>query len=166
MVDDQRTPVPEDDGYGHRAEELAHRVRQLLAAHDAHHGAAEALVAPLEALGHVALGAEGLDDTQPAEGLLDLADELAPQRLRLEAIALEALAHTPHNEARQWQDEEDEEREAPAQDEHTAEVDDDEDGVLQQQVEGAHHRVLHLADVPRDACQHITLALFAEEAQR
>ena len=48
-------------------------------------------------------GGEGLDDAKPPEGLLDLANELTPLVLCLEAGALEALAHTPHDEARQRQ---------------------------------------------------------------
>ena len=124
------------------------------------------LVGVTEALIDELLRGEGLDDTQPAECLLDLTDELPPLVLRLEAGALERLPYAPHDEARDGQDEEDEEGELPADDEHRAEVDEDEDRVLQKEIERTHHGVLHLPDVPRDTSQHVTLALFAEEAQR
>ena len=124
------------------------------------------LVGVTEALINELLCGEGLDDTQPAERLLDLTDELPPLVLRLEAGALERLPYASHDEARDGQDEEDEEGELPADDEHRAEVDEDEDRVLQKEIERTHHGILHLPDVPRDTGQHVALALFAEEAQR
>ena len=73
---------------------------------------------------------ERLDDAQPREGLLDHAHESPPLRLPLEAVSLESLAHGSHDVTGYRQDNEDEEGELPADRKKRHEVDDDEDGVL------------------------------------
>ena len=140
-------------------------MRQELAAIHTDDRLAILLVGVTETLINELFRGEGLDDTQPAERLLNLTDELPPLVLRLEAGALERLPYASHDEARDGQDEEDEEGELPADDEHRAEVDEDEDRIFQKEVERTHHGVLHLPDVTRDTGQYVTLALFAEEAQ-
>ena len=69
---------PQHDDYHECAQELAHGVGGLLAHLHAGEVVTIAGVGAVETLVHLLLGAEGLDDAQSAEGLLDLAHGVAP----------------------------------------------------------------------------------------
>ena len=73
-----RAAKPQHDDYHECAQELAHGVGGLLAYLHAGEVVTVAGVGAVETLVHLLLGAEGLDDAQSAEGLLDLAHGVAP----------------------------------------------------------------------------------------
>ena len=166
VAEDERSTVPEDDDDRSGAEELTHGVGQLLATVDAVRGAAEGLILCLEALLDLPLGVERLDDAQPTERLLDLTHQRPPLCLPHERLALELLTHLTHRIASHGQEDEDESCQLPTDQEHGREVNQNEDGILEQHVERTHDRGLNLVHVARDARQDVAFALLGEEAER
>ena len=161
---DAAEPQYNDDHHG--AEELAHGVGHGLADVDAHDVVAIVRVHLVEAAVHLLLGTEGLDDAQAAQRLLHLAHGVAPEGLGLHALALELAPHQAHEPSEDGHEDDGEERELPGDKEQRAEVDRDEDRVLEQHVERRHDARLHLLHVAAHAGNDVALALLAEKAQR
>ena len=89
----------------------------------------------VEALVHLLLGAECLDNAQTAERFLDLAHRVAPQRLRLHRLLLQFLADQAHKPAENRHENDGEQRQLPRNDEQRGEIDDNQDWVLKQHFE-------------------------------
>ena len=115
-------------------------------------------------LAHPYFTRESLDNAQASERFLCHTQDAPPERLHGQAITLEHTPHTPHNKACYRQENEDKERELPANENHATQVDDNHDWVLQHKVKATHNRVLHFGHVARYTGQHIALTLTREIA--
>ena len=71
----------------------------------------------VEAAVHLILGTESLDDAQSAQRLLHLAHRVAPERLSLDALLLQAAAHHSHEPAEDGYKDDGEQRELPRDEE-------------------------------------------------
>ena len=113
----EHTAEPQHDDYHQCAQELAHGVGQRLAYVHPHDVVAVVRVHAVEALVHLLLGTEGLDDAQSAQRFLYLTHRVAPQGLRLDALPLQLAAHNAHEPAEEGHEDDGEERELPADEE-------------------------------------------------
>ena len=104
---------PQHDDNHHRAQELAHGVRQLLARVHPEYVVAVFLVHLSELCVHLVLGVECLDDAQSAQRLLHHAHRIAPKRLRLHRVLLQAAAHIAHEPTEQRHEYDGEKRKLP-----------------------------------------------------
>ena len=163
---DERAAKPEHDDDHHRAEKLAHRVGHLLADVHLEDVVAIGVVDLGEARVHLVLRTEGLDDAQAAQRLLHLAHRVAPQGLRLDGLRLQLAAHHAHEPAEDGHEDDGEERQLPTDGQQGGEIDDDQDGILEEHVERGHDRGVDLLYVATHAGDDVALALLAEEAQR
>ena len=166
VIEHQDSAKPQHDDNHHRAQELAHGVRHLLADIHPHDERAVSVIHPGEAFVHLFLRAESLDDAQSAQRLFHLAHGVAPELLRFDAAGFQFPAHIAHEPAEEGHEEEREERELPGDEYQRGEIGDDEDGILEQHVQGRHDAVLYLLHVSAHAGDDVPLSLFAEEAQR
>ena len=141
-------------------------MRHLLADIHPHDERAVSVIHPGKALVHLLLRAESLDDAQSAQRLFHLAHGVAPELLRLDAAGFQFPAHIAHEPAEEGHEEEREERELPGDEYQRGEIGNDEDGILEQHVQGRHDAVLYLLHVSAHAGDDVPLSLFAEEAQR
>ena len=141
-------------------------MRHLLADVHPHNQRAVSVVYAGEAFVHLLLRAESLDDAQSAQRLFHLAHGVAPKLLRLDAAGFQFPAHIAHEPAEEGHEEEREERELPGDEYQRGEIGNDEDGILEQHVQGRHDAVLYLLHVSAHAGDDVPLSLFAEEAQR
>ena len=119
---------------------------------------------PVEAAGHAFLGVEGLDDAQAAQGLLYLRHGVAPERLGFQRAALELFADDAHDPAHDGNEEDGEQRQLPADKEQGAEIEDNQDGVLDQDLDGTGDGILHFLHVTAHAGDDVALLLFGEKA--
>ena len=165
VAEDQGAAEPEHDGDHGGAEEFAHGVGAGLA--DGHLGVLAAHVVGdlLEAAGHALFGAEGLDDAQAAEGFFDLAHGVAPVALGFGGIGLEFAAGEADDEDHHRGEDDDEQRELPGHAEEDEEVDDDQDGVLDQHLDGAGDGGFDFLDIAADAGDDVAFPFLAEEAE-
>ena len=134
-VEHEDAAEPQDNDDHHCAEELAHGVGHCLSCVDSHDVVAVVRVDTVEAIVHCLLSAEGLDDTQATQRLLHLAHRVTPQGLCLNAAALQLASHHAHKVAEDGHEDDGEQRELPRDEEQRGEIDDDEDGILEQHVE-------------------------------
>ncbi len=138
----------------------------LLTDSDAQQLVAVSGVGLVEAVVHLLLRIEGLDDAQAAERLLHLTHRVAPKLLGLYALRLQLTADKAHEPAEDGYEDDGEDGELPRDDEQRDEVEEDENGVLKQHVERRHDAVLNLLYVAAHAGNDVALALLAEKAQR
>ena len=82
-----------------------------------------------------------------------------------EARLLESAPNAPHRPTQGGKNHEGEERKFPRDVEQTAEIDRNENGVLDQHLQTPHDRVLHLAHVAAHAGDDVAFALIAEERE-
>ena len=148
------------------AQKFAHRMGGALADGYLHRRFAVLVVDGHKTAFHLALCNECLDDAQAAERLLKLAESVAPLRLGIEGVALERLAYAANTDGHDGHDDQGEQRELPTQIDERADIDEQEDGVLDDHVERRADRGVHFVDVGRDARQDVAFALFGEEGQR
>ena len=141
-------------------------MRKVAAAHDALSDAAILLRKVGVAIIHLRLGIEGLDDSQTTESLLKDAEKLAQLSLSLTTLAFEVLTYATDDCAGKRKHDESEEGELRAHDNHRDEIYDDEDGVLEEHVNGGHDRPLDLADIASGSLHDVSLTLFLKEADR
>ena len=157
---------PKHDDNHHRSKELRHWMGKTLTDVHSHDVIAISRVHRVEALVHLLLSTERLDDAQSAQRLLHLTHRVAPQRLCLDGLLLQLASHKPHEPAEQRNEDDCEQRELPRDDEQRDEIDDDENRILEQHVERRHDRIFYLLHITTHACNDIALTLLAEEAQR
>ena len=86
--------------------------------------------------------------------------------LRFHGVGLEAASGGADDADHQRGEDDDEERELPGHPEEDAQVDEDQDRVLDQHLDGAGDGGLHFLDVAADAGDDVAFALLAEEAER
>ena len=141
-------------------------MRHLLPAIDPVGHITKHLIAPLKTSLDLLFRIEGLNDTQTAQRLLNLAHQQAPLLLPLERLTFQLLADLPHDITRQWQQDQDKKRQLPADRDHSDQIDNDQDRVLEQHIQRAHDRGLNLVHVARDPSDDIAFPLLGEEAQR
>ena len=163
--EDEPATEPQDDDDHHRTQELADGMGRTLA-----HGYAVGDVAILvvdlhEALHHLVLGDEGLDDAQAAQRLLNLAHTVRQAALHKQRAGLQLLAYRTDSPGQQGHHQQGEEGELPAEAYHSAQVNEDEDRVLDHHVQRAADAGIHLVDIGRDAGEDIPLALLGKEAE-
>ena len=165
VAQDQGAAEPEDDGDHDGAEAFAHRVGEDLPQEDAAglvlHGAGDAV----EAFLHLLLGPECLDDAQAAEGLFNLRHRVAPQRLGLQGLRFQLAADPAHDPEHEGSEQDGEEGHLPGNENQGAEVEDDQDWVLDQHVQGGRDGSLDFLDVAADAGDDVSFPLLGEEAQ-
>ena len=119
-----------------------------------------------KALLHLALGKESLDDTQSAQGLIELCQQRAPVVLCLLGLALELTADGAHHPSQGRHSHEHEERELPTEEEEGEQRHDDGDGVLDEHLQRVGERGLQSTHVATHAGYDVALALLGEEAER
>ena len=162
--EDERAAEPEDDADHDGAQTLAHRVSRSLADGDAVQFAPHGSRHPVEAAGHAFLGIEGLDDAQAAEGLFDLRHGIAPERLGFQRAAFELFADGPHDPAHDGNEDDGEQGQLPADEEQGAEVEENQDRVFDENLDGAGDGILHLLHVTAHAGDDVALLLLGEKA--
>ena len=166
VIQNQDTAKPQyyhdEDG----SQELTHRVSHLLTDVHAHDVVAIAAVHLVEAPVHLILGAECLDDAQSAQGFLYHTHRITPKRLRLGALCLQLLSYNTHEPAEWWHKEDGEEGELPADADERDEIEENENRILEEHIERRHDAVLYFLHITAHSGDDISLALFAEEAQR
>ena len=166
VVKDERATEPQHDDNEQSAEELAHRVGELLACIDPAYLLPVGAVDRVEAAVHLLFGAESLDYAQSAERFLDETHRVAPHCLCLDGLRLELSADETHEPSHHRNDDKGEQGELPADEKERGEVEDNEYGVLEKHVERRHDGALHLLHVAAHAGYDVALALLGEEAQR
>ena len=119
-----------------------------------------------EALQHLVLGNECLDDAQTAQRLVELRQHVAPAVLDGGRLRLQLTAYLAHNPAGQRSDDDNEYRQLPAYCQHGSKTYDDGDGLAYQHVDTAGDGVLYGSHVGRHARYDVALALLREETQR
>ena len=130
----------------------------VLALHSAGNGA--------EAVGHLFLRQECLDDTQATQGLLDLAHGIAPHRLRLGGFASELAPQPSHEEHHGGSEQQHKYRQLPGYEHKRAYIEKNQDGILDEHVQGSCNGILDFLDVSAHTGHDIALALLAEVSQR
>ena len=88
-----------------------------------------------EALHHLALGNEGLDDAQSAQSLVEFGHNLTPLILYKLRLAFQFAAHRTHDPACDGNEEQDKDRKFPTQNEHREEAHQDGDGRLDEHID-------------------------------
>ena len=131
----------------------------------AHIDVAEIIGGGIEAALHLLFRAERLDNAHSAQCFLELRHRFAPFLLGFEARLLESAPNAPHRPTQGGKNYEGEERKFPRDVEQTAEIDRNENGVLDQHLQTPHDRVLHLAHVAAHAGDDVAFALIAEERE-
>ena len=131
----------------------------------AHHGITVGVVDVGKALLHLTLGEEGLDDTESAQGLVELCQQGTPVVLCLLGFALELATDGSHGPCQCGHSYDDEEGELPAEEEEAREGDHDGDGVLDEHLQRVGERGFESAHVATHTRNDISLALLGEETQ-
>ena len=127
---------------------------------------AELVIDAHEALQHLLFSNEGLDDTQTAQRLVELSQDVAPLTLHLGRLTLQLTADRTHNPACQGGYDNDKHGELPADGEHGGEADDDGYRLADKHVDTAGNTVLYRSHVGRHTGNDVALALVREETQR
>ena len=163
---DQRTAIPQHDRDRGCPQELAHRMRHLLAAVNAVRQPPKRFVAFLKTVLYLRLRIESLDNTQATQRLLYLTHQIPPLLLSLERFPFQLLSDRSHHISGERQQDEDKKRQLPADGDHPDQVDQDQDRVFEEHIKRTHDRSLDLVHISRNACDYIPLPLFREKAQR
>ena len=85
--------------------------------------------------------------------------------LCFQVLALQALAHLPHHQARYGQEYKYEDGELPAYENHHSEAHRNHNRVLEEHIDARHDGSLYFSYVHRYPGEYISLALVGEEAQ-
>ena len=128
-------------------------------------GVAEVVCRSVEAVTHLALCGERLDDAHAAEGFFKLRHGFAPLILGIHALALEFASDFSHRPTHQGQHNDGKEGEFPRCIDEYAEIAEQEDGVLNQHFERTRHGGFNLVDVTTHAGNDVALAFAREEGK-
>ncbi len=126
-----------------------------LPAHPVGHG--------LKAVGHLLLGVESLDDAEAAQGFLHLGHGVAPEGLRLQGLPLELFADNAHHPDESGDESKHDEHHFRTQEHQEPEIEDDQDRVLDQHLDGSGDGGLHLVHVAAHPGDDVALAFLGEE---
>ena len=147
IAQNERTTIPKYDGNGSCSEKFTHGMRHLLTTIDSIGHVAESIVRLFKTFLNLTLCIECLDDTQTAQGLFDLAHQKAPLLLSFERFPFQFLADLSHDIASDGQQDQHEECQLPTDRDHTHQIDQDQDRILEQHVQGAHDGGLDLIHI-------------------
>ena len=164
--ENQGAAVPKHEYNEAGAEKLADGVCRTLASGDVCVDVAKLVGGGIEALLHLFLSTKGFDDAHTPQCFLELRHGFAPFGLCFVARLLEAPTDFAHGPTQSGENDEGEERELPRNVEETAEVDGDENGILDEHLQAAHDGILHFAHVAAHTGDDVTFALVAEEGKR
>ena len=81
-------------------------------------------------------------------------------------MCLQFLSHNTHEPAERWYKENGEEGELPADADERNEIEENQDRIFEEHIERRHDAVLYFLHITAHSGDDISLALFAEEAQR
>ena len=163
---DEPSAKPQYDDYHHGAQEFAHGMGCTLAQGHTSGYVTIVVIDFREALHHLTLGYECLDDTETSQGLLYLADAVTQAGLHQQRTGLEALAYRTYSPCQQRHNEQGEEGQLPTDADECGQINDDEDGVLHNHVERTADAGIHLVDIRGYAGEDVALAFLREESQR
>ncbi len=166
LIENQETAKPQYDDDDNGAQELRHGMSGILAQRHGTGVLTELVIDIDEALQHLLLGNESLDDAQSAQRLIELCQHTAPHALNNGRLALQFTAYRTHNPSGKGCHDDDEDCQLPTYPQHGGETYDDGDGLSDEHVDTAGNTALHGTDVTRHTGNDITLSLLAEEAQR
>ena len=143
LAENEITAEPQDDHDDNGTQELRHRVSRTLT--DGHRIDifTKLVVDTHKTLQHLLFGNEGLDDTQTAQRLVELSQNVAPLTLHLGRLTLQLTADRTHNPACQGSYDNDKHGELPADGEHGGEADNDGDRLADKHVDTAGNTVLY-----------------------
>ena len=118
----------------------------------------------MEAAVHGFFRVEGLDDAQAAQGFIYLAHGVAPQGLCFQGGAFELLADKPHYPHEGRCKDNGEQHHFRADPGERGEIENDEDGVLDEHGQGGDDGILHLRYIAGDAGNDVSFAFLREKA--
>ena len=163
VAEDKIATKPQHDDDDDGAQKLGHGVSSTLT--DGH---GIGLVAILfvdinEALQHLLLSYEGLDDAQTSQRLVKLCQHVAPLSLNRGRLALQLTTDGTHNPTCQRGNNDDKQGELPTDCEHRSKADDDGNGLANEHIDTAGDGILYSTHVSRHTGNDVALALLGEE---
>ena len=164
VVQNKCTSKPQNNDNEARTQKFTHWMGQSLTRGHAVDCISIVIAALIETLFHLLLGNESLDDAQATQRLLQLGHRVAPLALCLERLPLQFLTYSTHHPTHGRHYKQCEHGQLPTDGNHRGEINDNQNGILDEHIQRTGDGRLHLGHVTTHAGDNVSLTLFRKES--